>query len=112
MQNNVLLFIHGFLGTGIDWVPIMNIFSKSARCISIDLPGHGRSIFEPLAAQDESQEHRLSVEDVGGLLCNLISKIAPGKVILVGYSMGARIALHMALRFGAKVWLETTICSC
>ncbi|KAL8128672.1 hypothetical protein V2J09_017827 [Rumex salicifolius] len=103
IHNNVLLFIHGFLGTGADWVPIMKVFSKSARCISIDLPGHGRSMFEPLANLDASQEHILSVEDVAELVWKLIGKFDLKNVILVGYSMGARIALHMALRFGAKI---------
>ncbi|XP_065879910.1 protein PHYLLO, chloroplastic isoform X2 [Euphorbia lathyris] len=42
-DNNVLIFLHGFLGTGEDWISIMKTISGSARCISIDLPGHGGS---------------------------------------------------------------------
>ncbi|XP_028062359.1 protein PHYLLO, chloroplastic-like [Camellia sinensis] len=36
-KNNVLVFLHGFLGTVEDWIPIMKAISGSARCIAVDL---------------------------------------------------------------------------
>ncbi|KAH9772165.1 protein PHYLLO [Citrus sinensis] len=102
IQDNILLFLHGFLGTGEEWIPIMKAVSGSARCISIDLPGHGGSKMQNHVAK-ATQEITLSIDVIADVLYKLIEQITPGKVTLVGYSMGARIALYMALRFSDKI---------
>lgn len=108
MQNDVVVFLHGFLGTGGDWIATMKAISGSARCISIDLPGHGGSKIQNHDGKEDVLEPNLSIEVVADVLYKLIHSITPGKVTLVGYSMGARIALYMALTssFSDKVyWL-------
>lgn len=102
-DNNVLLFLHGFLGSSEDWLPIMKGLSRSAKCISVDLPGHGKSKIHSRDGVKAAEDVSLSIEVVAAVLSQLIDKIAPGKVTLVGYSMGARIALYMALRFSGKI---------
>jgi isochorismate synthase/2-succinyl-5-enolpyruvyl-6-hydroxy-3-cyclohexene-1-carboxylate synthase/2-succinyl-6-hydroxy-2,4-cyclohexadiene-1-carboxylate synthase/O-succinylbenzoate synthase len=102
-QDNIILFLHGFLGTGEDWITVMKAISGSARCISIDLPCHGESKIRNHGAKDAAQDPSLSIEVVADILDKMINQITPVKVICVGYSMGARIALHMALRFSDKV---------
>ncbi|KAI7979092.1 hypothetical protein LOK49_Contig516G00002 [Camellia lanceoleosa] len=101
-KNNVLVFLHGFLGTGEDWIPIMKAISGSARCIAVDLPGLGRSKMQNHSIRNVAQERSLSIEVVADILQKLIQNITPGKVTLVGYSMGARITLYMALRCASK----------
>lgn len=39
-----LLFLHGFMGGAEDWEPIMLSMAHAARCIAVDLPGHGGSL--------------------------------------------------------------------
>ncbi|CAN1297759.1 Protein PHYLLO, chloroplastic, partial [Linum perenne] len=95
-HDNVVIFLHGFLGTGEDWIPIMKAISGSARCISVDLPGHGET-------KVQNQDQTWSIERVSDVLYKLIEDLTPGSVTLVGYSMGARIALHMALRHDDKI---------
>ncbi|KAL5828551.1 hypothetical protein ACOSQ3_018019 [Xanthoceras sorbifolium] len=102
-DDNVLLFLHGFLGSGEDWLPIMNAVSGLARCISIDLPGHGGSKIQHCGSEVATQKPTLSVDVVADVLFELIEQITPRKVTLVGYSMGSRIALYMALRFSHKI---------
>ncbi|XP_078159011.1 protein PHYLLO, chloroplastic-like [Carex rostrata] len=55
----------------------MKSLSNDARTIFVDLPGHGKS---QVHAKHE---------------CTIFTE--EQRVVLVGYSMGARIALHMAL---------------
>ncbi|CAI8583567.1 unnamed protein product [Vicia faba] len=100
-NDNILVFLHGFLGNGEDWITIMKTFSESARCISIDLPGHGRSVLH--GVECAAKEPQLSLEIVGDILYKVIHHVAPAKVTLVGYSMGGRIALYAALRFSSKI---------
>uniref|UniRef100_A0A0A0KQZ1 Mandelate racemase/muconate lactonizing enzyme C-terminal domain-containing protein n=1 Tax=Cucumis sativus TaxID=3659 RepID=A0A0A0KQZ1_CUCSA len=105
-NDNVLFFLHGCLGTGEDWLTIMKGVSGSARCISLDLPGHGESTTEKNDCDVHGvEEPSFSMEVVADLLYKLIQHLAPGKAIVnvVGYSMGARIAMYMALRFGDKI---------
>ncbi|XP_038893379.1 protein PHYLLO, chloroplastic isoform X4 [Benincasa hispida] len=105
-NDNVLFFLHGFLGTGEDWITIMKGISGSARCISLDLPGHGESTTQKNDCDVHGvEEPSYSIEVIADLLYKLIHHLAPGKGIvnLVGYSMGARIAMYMALRFGDKI---------
>ncbi|KAL6349813.1 hypothetical protein AAG906_001700 [Vitis piasezkii] len=105
IENDVVIFLHGFLGTGGDWIATMKAISGSARCISIDLPGHGGSKIQNHDGKEDVLEPNLSIEVVADVLYKLIHSITPGKVTLVGYSMGARIALYMALTssFGDKI---------
>ncbi|VFQ78024.1 unnamed protein product [Cuscuta campestris] len=102
-NNIVLVFLHGFLGTCEEWIPIMKAMSGSARCISIDLPGHGRSQLQDWVDNDVMDKSTFSIEAIAIMLCNLFDILHLKKVILVGYSMGSRIALYMSLRCNAKV---------
>lgn len=81
----------------------MKAISGSARCISIDLPGHGGTRIQNHISEEAKLEATFSIEKVADALCKLIEDITPQKVTLVGYSMGARIALHMVLRLNHKV---------
>ncbi|KAI7998111.1 hypothetical protein LOK49_LG10G00523 [Camellia lanceoleosa] len=63
-ENNVLVFLHGFLGTGEDWIPIMKAISGSARCIAVDLPGHRRSKMQNHGMREAAQERSFSIEVV------------------------------------------------
>jgi len=35
--------LHGFMGTAEDWLPLMQRLSEYARCVAVDLPGHGKT---------------------------------------------------------------------
>uniref|UniRef100_A0A0D9VHL4 Mandelate racemase/muconate lactonizing enzyme C-terminal domain-containing protein n=1 Tax=Leersia perrieri TaxID=77586 RepID=A0A0D9VHL4_9ORYZ len=100
-NEKVVLFLHGFLGTSEDWVPMMKALSPSARVIAVDLPGHGESKIIQHGVENPNQAS-VTVQVVADLLLKLICDITDGEVFVVGYSMGARIALHMALNKNHK----------
>ncbi|TYG79762.1 hypothetical protein ES288_D02G162700v1 [Gossypium darwinii] len=102
-NGSTILFLHGFLGTNEEWVPIMHAISGSARCISVDLPGHGATKIKNCGDDKAALRSLLSIEIIADLLLKLIEHVTPDKVTLVGYSMGARIALYMALKFSDKI---------
>lgn len=76
-------FLHGFTQTKESWLPILESLSFSIEATLLDCPGHGES-----PAQ-------------GRTLLQTANDVAESmrSGILVGYSMGARIALHTALQF-------------
>lgn len=103
MQNTVLVFLHGFLGSGEDWIPTMKALSTSARCIAVDLPGHGESVIDGDTQIESRQKPHIPIEAIANILSKLICNITHRRVVLIGYSMGARIALYSALRCGNQV---------
>ncbi|KAL0380681.1 UNVERIFIED_CONTAM: protein PHYLLO, chloroplastic [Sesamum angustifolium] len=102
IDGSTMVFLHGFLGAGRDWTPVMKAMSGSTRCIAVDLPGHGGSKLQ-YQGNGVSGRPNLSIDVVVDILCKVLSNLTPGKVILVGYSMGARIALYTALKRSDKV---------
>lgn len=81
----------------------MKAISSSIRCIAVDLPGHGKSKLQYQGINGSDQPD-LSIDVVADILGKVLKNTTPGeKVILVGYSMGARISLYTALKCSDKV---------
>lgn len=76
-----VVLLHGFTQGGAIWVPIMESITTRAPIDAPDLPGHGSeaSIATDLPTTAENLARRY------------------GKAAYVGYSMGGRVALHVAL---------------
>ncbi len=89
-----IIFLHGFLGSGSDWVPIARELQDEYCCILVDLPGHGESDIEANGDPD-----LFFTETVDALAEELSRTAAPEPCFLVGYSMGGRIALSLLLRY-------------
>ncbi len=88
-----IVFLHGFLGSGSDWVPIARQLENDYCCILVDLPGHGESDIEASGNPD-----LFFTETVDALAMQLNRSADPEPCFLVGYSMGGRIALSLLLR--------------
>lgn len=84
-----VVFLHGFTNTGASWRAVVERLGQRYRALAPDLRGHG-----------EAGERRpIGFEEcVGDVLAD-----APVRFALVGYSMGARIALHAALAAPERV---------
>ncbi len=88
-QNPPIVFLHGFMGTGDDWMAIVEELSDRFCCLMPDLPGHGETPLdvEPdYAAWASALRGELSAQGIEHLH-------------LVGYSMGGRLALYFALTY-------------
>ena len=84
-----LLLIHGFTGRGTSWAGHAAAFARSFRVIVVDLPGHGRT-----ATGDAS---RMTVERTADDLAAILRRLGAAPADVVGYSLGARIALRLAI---------------
>ena len=91
--GSTLILLHGFTGSAAGWGSHLDsLAAYGARVIAFDLPGHGRS--------DAPADIQLySFEACQHLILNALSKlgIGQGEAVLLGYSMGGRIALYLAL---------------
>ena len=87
-KKPLVIFIHGFMGSHSDWDSFVQKLGKKYFCISLDLPGHGKS---PLTLK--------SFEELSFTLKNLIQTMGKDKCYLIGYSLGGRIALDLFNRY-------------
>lgn len=84
-----LLLLHGFTGRGTSWGSHVAAFAERFRAIVVDLPGHGRSgIGEPW---------RMTVEQAANDLDEILTRLGAAPANVLGYSLGARIALQLAV---------------
>jgi 2-succinyl-6-hydroxy-2,4-cyclohexadiene-1-carboxylate synthase len=91
-----LLLLHGFTGSVRTWDEIGPALKSFAQVIAIDLIGHGRS-----AAPDDASRYSFdwATQDLEALLDSLGLPM----VNLLGYSMGGRLALHLALEIPERI---------
>lgn len=87
-----IVLAHGFTQTGRLWGPFGVALSQHRRLVSVDLPGHGGS------ATVEAD-----LPTAGELVLDAAALAGDGPVDLLGYSLGARVALHAALGHPERV---------
>ena len=95
-NNPPLLFLHGFLGSGSDWLPIATLLANRFFCILPDLPGHGLNMNRPLPEP-------LTFDILAAELSQLLDYLGLERANLTGYSMGGRVALYAATQFPVKI---------
>jgi 2-succinyl-6-hydroxy-2,4-cyclohexadiene-1-carboxylate synthase len=85
-----LLLLHGFTGRGTSWGAHAAAFARRFRLVMVDLPGHGRSGIP-------SDPSRGSVERSADDLATILGRVRIAPANVIGYSLGARIALRLAI---------------
>ena len=88
-----VVFLHGFMGSARDWSEVIKRLSGTYYCIAIDLPGHGKSLH---LAHDQAYTLPGAARCVVRVMQYTEAVPAP----VVGYSMGGRLALYLAIHYG------------
>jgi 2-succinyl-6-hydroxy-2,4-cyclohexadiene-1-carboxylate synthase len=88
-RPGVALLLHGFTHTGASWEPVREALGESHRALAPDVRGHGS------AGECRPVELDAVLDD--------LSRLAPESFALAGYSMGGRLALHLALAHPGRV---------
>ncbi len=91
-----LLMLHGFTGRGATWAAHLPALRRVATTIVVDLLGHGRS-------DAPADPARHAVEHQAMDLAAILERVAGAPANVLGYSLGARIALTLALDAPAAV---------
>ena len=82
-----LVLLHGFTQTGRLWGPFGDLLAASRTLVAVDLPGHG-----------ESGSVRADLPTAASLVAEAVrTQIGDEPCALLGYSLGARVALHAAI---------------
>lgn len=90
-----ILLLHGFTGDVSAWQNLRPSLEKSHRVIALDILGHGKS-------DKPSSASCYRMEQVAADIIAWLDRLTTGKIHLLGYSMGGRLALYLALRYADR----------
>jgi pimeloyl-ACP methyl ester carboxylesterase len=89
-----LILLHGGLGSGEMFGPILPTLTERHQVIAVDLQGHGRT-----ADIDRPIDVRLMADDIAAL----IEHLGLDTPDVVGYSLGGGVAMQTAIKYPAMV---------
>jgi len=84
-----VFLIHGWSSSSFAMSPLSSLLSQRFHCISVDLPGYGKS---------PRFEGKTTIDRYTDLIIGLIEQISDGPVVLVGHSMGGMISVTVAMK--------------
>jgi 2-succinyl-6-hydroxy-2,4-cyclohexadiene-1-carboxylate synthase len=89
-----LLLLHGFTGRADFWAPLAERWAERWFVLAPDLPGHGDSgVPDPAYGLAEAAE----------TIAETLEAEGRGAVTVIGYSLGGRLALHLATAHPERV---------
>lgn len=91
-----VILLHGFTGSGAAWASFRGAW-QGFRCIAPDLLGHGET-------ECPTDPGRYTMGEVVEDLLALMDALRVSRAGLIGYSMGGRLALHLALAAPERFW--------
>src|SRR5690349_16210427 len=84
-----LVLLHGIGESHIGWRPVLDRLAAEFDVIAIDLPGFGRSPALPGTVAP-------TAGNLAGAVDRALTELGVDSYHVAGYSMGARIAIHLA----------------
>jgi 2-succinyl-6-hydroxy-2,4-cyclohexadiene-1-carboxylate synthase len=91
-----IVLLHGFTGSKDSWRPLRGVLAERRRVLAVDLPGHGGTAPSADPAAD-------SLAATGDLIAGALASLGISRFSLLGYSLGGRIALGLALDHPQRV---------
>jgi pimeloyl-ACP methyl ester carboxylesterase len=89
-----LVLLHGGLGSGEMFGPVLPALAERYEVVTVDLQGHGRT-----ADIDRPIDMRLMADDIAAL----IDHLGLDHPDVVGYSLGGGVALHTAFGYADRI---------
>ncbi|MCP2321648.1 pimeloyl-ACP methyl ester carboxylesterase [Hamadaea flava] len=93
-EGRPLILLHGGLGSGEMFGPVVSLFADHHQVILVDLQGHGRT-----ADIDRPIDVALMADDIAAL----IDHLGLDRPDVVGYSLGGGVAWHLGFRHPEKI---------
>jgi 2-succinyl-6-hydroxy-2,4-cyclohexadiene-1-carboxylate synthase len=86
------ILLHGFTGSSQNWYSLLPTLTPHFQVLTLDILGHGRSA-------SPSDPTRYHMAQVATDIVALLDQLADQPVHLLGYSMGGRLALYLAVHY-------------
>jgi len=89
IRGTPLLFIHGWIGSSLEWIYQLNYFNSREHIIILDLPGFGKS---------DKPNTKYSIEFFTKLILDFLNLLGYNEAILIGHSLGGLIAQNITIQ--------------
>lgn len=93
-QGTPLLMLHGFMGSALNWLPLMEHLKSDFRCIGLDLFGFGESA-RPIIRYDIAKEV--------AFLRQVVKALQLDSFYLLGHSFGGWVSAAYTLKYPESV---------
>lgn len=93
-KGEPLLLLHGGLGSGDMFAPLLPTLTKQRQVILVDMQGHGRT---------ELGTRKFNLEAMGDDMNDLLQKLGYRQVDVFGYSMGGGVGFRLAVQHPERV---------
>ena len=103
-EGEPLVLLHGFTGSSASWKAQTAVLSRHFRTITIDLLGHGRTTSPTNPARYQMEQ---AAADIIAILERQKAEGGRQKFHLLGYSMGGRLALYLAVNY--PDWFQSLV---
>lgn len=80
------------MGSQLDWKETIELLQTDYHCLALDLPGHGRTGRCP-------DPEAYTMTGAARMVAAMMNEKRIQSCTLIGYSMGSRLALHMAIHY-------------
>ncbi len=87
-----LVLLHGFTGSSANWAAQVGFLADHFRVVTVDLLGHG-------ATNAPTDPARYAIDRQAADILGILDMLEVERAHLLGYSMGGRLALFMALGY-------------
>ncbi|HEX8060348.1 MAG TPA: alpha/beta fold hydrolase, partial [Cyclobacteriaceae bacterium] len=91
-QGTPLIILHGLFGSSDNWYSLSKVFSSKYRVFTIDQRNHGQS------PHSDEHDYKLLTDD----LEEFINEHQLDKPVILGHSMGGKVAMNFALKNPGK----------
>jgi 2-succinyl-6-hydroxy-2,4-cyclohexadiene-1-carboxylate synthase len=95
-RHSPVVLLHGFTGCADVWNDVIGAMPQDYSCVALDLPGHG----------SKANVRNSAAYTFDGVCDSILAELKDrgiSRIVLWGYSMGGRIALHFALKYRAAL---------
>ena len=100
--EQTIIMMHGWTSTHEVFAPCVPEICKKARCITYDHRGHGKS--------KEANKDHVTMDTLAGDLDELIRGLGLKDVTLLGWSMGAGVAMNYMSVYGCSALRKVVLC--
>ncbi|MFN6525587.1 2-succinyl-6-hydroxy-2,4-cyclohexadiene-1-carboxylate synthase [Nostoc sp. ChiSLP03a] len=97
INKPIILLLHGFMGNINEFNEAIKLLAEDFSYLTVDLPGHGKT-------QVLAGNQYYKIKPTAQAIINLLDELKIYKCFLVGYSMGGRLALYLALNFPERFY--------
>lgn len=95
-EGEPVILLHGFTGDHTTWKSLQSSLQDSFLVIAIDIIGHGQT-------DSPSDLTQYKMSEVANQIVQIMDRLEIGQAHLLGYSMGGRLALSVAMLYPERI---------